>query len=450
MKIAVLAVVCTLSTIAFAQYHLPAGTRPPDDDPTTQHPAAAPGAAQRAAAEDALGKQDYATAQRLLTQITTQFPADARAQYDLGFAEDALEHTAAAETAYRKAIGADGKQFESHLALGLLLARQHEDEEAIKELQAAVALKPATSDPTAINAAKSQAFRALARLQANAHPADALDSLLSALKLSPETPQDTLLAAELAEASGDNASAETAYRRLLQADPNAQEPTSALAHLLVRQKKFADAEALLNGALKSTPDDPSLNAQLASVYGAEGKPEQAVPMLEKLHTAQPQDANISRMLADLYTQTGNAPKANDLYASLLAQSPEDPSLLAARGDNLIRQQHFADAESVLKRAVERAAGFKNNSDLADAYSALAFAASENHDPSTTLEALSIRAKYLPETASTYFLSATAHDLLHHNTQAVEYYRKFLSAASGKFPDQEFEARHRIVALRNMR
>ena len=441
-----------LSTIAFAQYNLPAGTRPPDDDQTTQQPATSsgPSAAQRAAAEDALAKQDYTAAQKILTQITTQFPTDARAQYDLGFAEDALDHTAAAETAYRKAIAADPKQFESHLGLGMLLARQNEDEAAIKELQAAVALKPASSDGSAINAAKSQAYRALARLEANAHPADALDSLLSALKLSPETPQDTLLAAELAEASGDNASAEAAYRRLLHADPNAQEPTSALAHLLVRQKKFADAQALLTDALKSAPDDPSLNAQLASVYGAEGKPEQAVPMLEKLHTAQPQDANISRMLADLYTQTGNAPKANALYASLLAQSPQDPSLLAARGDNLIRQQHFAEAESVLKRAVERASGFKNTSDLADAYSALAFASSENHDPSTTLEALSIRAKYLPETASTYFLWAAAHDLLHHNKQAVEYYQQFLSAAGGKFPDQEFEARHRIIALRNMR
>ncbi len=258
---------------ACAQYNLPAGTKTADEATSTAPDTTAP---QRAAAEDALAKQDYATAQKLLTALTTQHPKDARALFDLGFAEDALDHTAAAETAYRQAIAVDPTQLEAHLGLGLLLARQNSDDAARNDFASAITLTP-QADPAN---QKAQAYRALAKLDQTSSPATALDALLNALKLSPETPDDTLLAAELAESNGDPAAAEAAYRKLLAASPGAIGPTTALAHLLTREQKLPEAEALLNAALKQNPNDPALNAQLASVYGAEGKPEHALPMLE--------------------------------------------------------------------------------------------------------------------------------------------------------------------------
>ena len=423
-------------TTVRAQYNLPAGTSSADEPSSTKPD---PTAAERAAAEDALAKQDYTAAQQLLSTLTTQHPGDARALYDLGFAEDALDHTAAAETAYRRAIAVDPKQFESHLGLALLLARQSSDDAARKELETALTLTPLADAASQ----RAQAYRALAALDRTHNPPAALDALLNALKLSPETPDDTLLAAELAESNGDPAAAEAAYRKLLAASPGAIGPTTALAHLLVKENKLTEAETLLNTALTHSPNDPALNAQLAAVYGAQGKPEHALPMLEKLHADDPQDANITRMLADLYTQTGRPADADPLYATLLKQGGNDPELLAARGDNLIRQQRYAEAETVLKSAVAL------KPDLPDAWSGLAFAASQNHEPSTTLQALSMRAKYLPEVPSTLFLRATAYDTLHQYRQAEEYYKQFIAAASGKFPDQEFEARHRLVALAKM-
>jgi hypothetical protein len=44
------------------------------------------------------------------------------------------------------------------------------------------------------------------------------------------------------------------------------------------------------------------------------------------------------------------------------------------------------------------------------------------------------------------LRATAFDNLHAFKQAAENYRKFLAIAGGKFPDQEFQARHRLKAI----
>jgi hypothetical protein len=60
----------------------------------------------------------------------------------------------------------------------------------------------------------------------------------------------------------------------------------------------------------------------------------------------------------------------------------------------------------------------------------------------------MRSKYVPENPSTYFLWATAYDNLHVISSAVTYYRHFLETAGGKFPDQEWQARQRIILLTN--
>jgi hypothetical protein len=85
-------------------------------------------------------------------------------------------------------------------------------------------------------------------------------------------------------------------------------------------------------------------------------------------------------------------------------------------------------------------------DDGDTWSSLAFAASESHLYQLLLDSLSARSKYLEESPATYFLWATAYDNLHHTKQAADYYHKFLAAANGRFPDQEWQAKHRLVTL----
>src|ERR1700733_3820939 len=74
-------------------------------------------------ANEALDKQDYPTALKLLTTLTEKSPNDAHLLYDLGLTQDALDQTTTAEATYRRAIAADPTYFDPHLALGLLLAR---------------------------------------------------------------------------------------------------------------------------------------------------------------------------------------------------------------------------------------------------------------------------------------------------------------------------------------
>ena len=418
---------------------LPAGTT----DTTTQPEAPTQQDPLRAQATDALAKQDYPTALKLLTTLAEKNPNDAQILYNLASTQEALDQPVA-EATYRRAIAANPNLLEPHLALGLFLARSGKPSEARTELGAA------TTIPNGDPALRARAYRALARLDQQSNPSGASEELLAALKLSPETPDDILLAGELAEATNDPAAAEAAYRRLLATDPQNPQATAALVHLLIQQKKPDQAETILTAALAKNPDDPTLNAQLASLYESQNKPDQALLILEKLHSAHPEDPNLARLLARLYSRGGQYDKAEALYATLTTASPHDPTLLDDRADALIHLRNFSEAETILKRALADPKAFPSNDDLGAAASHLAFAASANNDPTTTLQALEIRAKVLPQSPSSLFLAATAHDKLHQVKQATDLYKQFLSVANGQFPDEEWEARHRLITLEHMK
>ena len=295
--------------------------------------------------------------------------------------------------------------------------------------------RPARQDPSC----KARAWRALAQIDQTSDPSAASNDLLQALKLTPETPADTLLAAGLADQTGQFDAAEAAYRRVLAKDPKSPDASFGLARVLVEQKKFPDAETVLRAALQLNPDDPALTAQLATVLAAENKAE-ALPLLEKLYAAHPADPNIMEMLAQVRAQSGDATGSDQLYLKLLAASPDDPGLLDAHGENLLSQHKYAEAFAVFSKSV----GIDPSD--GDAWGGLAFAASRTGKPNLTLHALTMRSRVLPETPFTYFLWATAYDALHEKDQAIAYYHHFLDAAAGKFPAEVNQARQRLAFL----
>jgi len=389
-----------------------------------------------AEAEAAIVKSDWKSAETKLNSYLGTHPADARALFDAGYATDAQGRLDDAAGFYGRAVKADPNSFEARVSLGLLLARQGKMNEARPELEAATKLDPGPAGP----AAKARAWRALAQIDRRSDPVAASNDLLEALKLTPETPEDTLLAAELAEAGKQWDDAEKAYRRVLANDPKNREANTGLGHVLTVKKQYPEAETLLRKALEGSPDDPALTAELATVLVAQDKAE-AVPLLEKLHDAHPQDENITRMLAEVLAEAGDVTGSDHYYMALLATHPDDTALLAAHGENLIGQMKFQEALQVFSKVTQ-----KDPAD-GDAWSGLAFAASKTGQPSITLNALTMRSKLLPENASTYFLWATSYDTLRDRKSAIKYYQQFLEAAAGKFPDQEWQARQRLELLK---
>jgi predicted Zn-dependent protease len=424
------------------QAPLPAGSHDPDEAvtsvpaPASGKPAGIPPAL--AAAEDKIEAHDFDGARPPLVAYLQQHPADARALFDLGFVEDSTGQQDAAEREYGKAIAADPKQFESHAALGLLYAQTGRADKALPELQSASQLEPANHD----QAAKAQVWRSLAQLQLSSDPAEAKQSLLKALELAPgsETPADLVLTGQIAEANGDPEDAVIAYKRALAADPGSPGATSGLAHLLLKEKKPQDAEPLLRAALAKHPEDAGLTAQLATALSAEGNQAEATATLEKLHQLQPANVSVSGMLADTYLRNGAPEKAAPLLADAVRTAPNDSGLLTDYGQSLIYTKEFASAVPILERA---AAADPHNE---DAWGGLAFAHSQLHQDAEVLKDLSARQKIAADTPETLFLWATSYDNLHQIGQAAGYYERFLAAAQGKYPNEEWQAKHRLVAL----
>jgi tetratricopeptide (TPR) repeat protein len=393
------------------------------------------------AAESAIAANDLKTAQSNLETYVAAHPGDARALFDLGYIADAQNRLDDAADLYGKAIAANPKSFEAHLSLGLLLARESKPDEARPELVTATTLDPGDAGP----ALKARAWRALAQIDrprpgGDNDPTAASNDLIEALKISPETENDTLLAAGLAEDAGQYDSAEAAYRRVLAKDPKSQPATAALAHLLLARKQYPEAETMLRAALEQFPGDPTLTAQLATVLVAEDKAE-ALPLLEQLHASHPDDASIARMLAVVEADAGDYAASDKLFVELLEKNPQDPDLLVGHGQNLVRQQRYADAFAAFDKATQV------DQTSVDGWSGLAFAAERLGRPEVTLRALTERSKYLPDNASTYFLWAISYDKLNQKQRAIDYYQRFLDASAGKAPDEEWQAKQRLQVLK---
>lgn len=414
------------------------GTHTPANAPLVESAGEAapqPVSAEVADAEAFIVKSDWKAAETALNSWLADHPADARALFDAAYVADAENRLDDAAGLYRRATEANPQSFEAHVELGLLLARQGKPAEARPELAAATQLDSGAAGVCA----KARAWRALAEIDRKNDPAEASEDLLEALKISAETEDDTLLAANLADQGGQTEAAEKAYRRVLAENPRSAPANAGLAHLFIARKQFPEAETFLRAALEKSPGDMTLTAQLAAVLAAQDKAE-ALPLFQKLHNAHPDNATITRMLAEVLAEAGDAAGSDHLFNRLLAASPENPDLLVAHGQNLLHLLKYAEAYAILNRATQLDAA------NADGWAGLAFAASKTNRPSVTLHALTMRSKYLPEVTSTYFLWAEAYDELHDKANAVIYYHHFLNSSAGKNPGLELQARHRLQLL----
>ncbi len=385
-------------------------------------------------AEDLLEHGDYKAAEPALAQLAARNPKDAHILFDLGFTQEQNNEEQAAAQSYTAAVAADATLAEPRVALGLLQARNGQAVEAHQLLEAAAAL------PSASPALKARALRALARLDQPTRPDQARADLAQAVQLTGEQPGDAELTAILSVGNTNATDAEMTFRRALAQNPADVAAIVELASILQRQNKLAEADALLT---------PALVAQTATLYAAENKPGEAIELLKQLRASNPQavaNPALTRLLAHLYLLSGEAAAAEPLYQTLAGAQQNDPTLLDDLGSTLVREQKFPEAQAVLTKAVAAREAFHDDAAWAEAAGHLAFAASRNHAPEVALQALAARATVLPNSPATLFLEATARDTLHQRKEAERAYRAFLAAANGKLPDEEFEARHRLIAL----
>lgn len=409
-----------------------AQTRPPQK----AHPQVA--AEDRAAdalkeAESFLQKQQYPQAEEKLQAIVLKQAQNPQAWFDLGFAQSHQGKTAEAIAAYKKAAAFDPKWFEAQQNLGLALARSGDFPAATAALKTAVTLRPTVGGQQALAAA----WLSLAQVTEDSQPQDSLAAYQKAAELDPANAEAQLGIARMAERSGNAAAAEQQYLKLAAAGNN--DSIESLISLYLKQKRFSDAETWLHKYLAANPQNTAAQLQLGKLQAAEGKTQEAIATLEPLYKTSP-DPKLARELAGLYLATKQYPAATDLLRPLIVHSPNDAQLYLDYGSALMHQLKYAEAQAVLLKAVQL------EPDLVEAYPDLAYAAEQNKNYELTIRVLDARAKLQPETPATLFLRATAYDNLRMYKPAAANYKLFLAAAGGKFPDQEFQARHRLKAI----
>jgi tetratricopeptide (TPR) repeat protein len=386
-------------------------------------------------AEAAIEKKDYASAEPLLKTVVSMQSSNYQAWFDLGFVYNALGRTEESIAAYRQSVTAKPDVFESNLNLGLSLAKNKQSG-AEEFLRAATKLKP-QSHP---DEGHARAWLGLGHVLEESDPDAAIEAFRQAAALQTKDPEPRLSAGLLYEKANKFADAEEQYKQALTLDPSSQDALVGLANVYMRGKRYPEAEDYLRKVVAQRPSEAQPHIQLGRVLAADQKYDEATVELQAGLKITPNDAGAQSDLADVYVEAGKFAEAEAVYRSLLADHAENAELHQKLGQCLMKQKKFPAAEQEFMTAV------KLKPDWGPVYGDLAFAANENQNYPLAIKALDLRAKYLPELPVGYFLRATAYDHLRDYHQAAANYHLFLQVANGKYPDQEWQARHRLITI----
>jgi Flp pilus assembly protein TadD len=389
-----------------------------------------------AQAEDAIQKNDFTGAETLLKKAIDKDPKNYQAWFDLGFVLNRLGRVEDSIHAYRQSVAAKPDVFETNLNLGLMLVRFNSPE-AERFLRAATGLKPTDH----VEEGQARAWLALAHLLENTKPEDSLQAYRKASELTPKDPEPHLSAGLLHERQKEFSDAEIEYKQVLTLDPHSTEAAIGLTNLYMKSGRLGEAEPLLRRLATERPNDAGIHLQLGRVLAAQSKKDDAITEIQIALKLAPADSEAQRELADLYASAGKNDLAENTYRALVTTQPKDAELHRGLGQALLRQKKFPEAQQEFLTAL------RLKRDSPDVYVDLAFAASENKNYELTIRALNGRTLLNAELpAICFFLRASAYDHLRDYKQAAVDYHHFLDVASGKYPDQEWQATHRLIAI----
>jgi len=303
--------------------------------------------------------------------------------------------------------------------------------------------------------------------------------------------------------AGNDQDAIAGFRKVLALKEDLYEARLNLGQLLVKTGQFTEAAPMLEFCLEKKPADAKAAYLLGRAWAGQSNWKKAAAALEKACELDPKDTAIPMELAVIYEKAQMPEKAAAVYARypddaaaqerrglILLQAGDFPgaieSLEAARAKGAtpgvlyalatayLRNKQPEKSIAVAEKLVEAEPGslemrmffgrllrdqkryeeagkqflaaVKIKPDSGEAWNELTGMLMLLKQFEPALAALE-RARVLNgETPAYYYFRATMLDALHQLKPALESYRKFLAVSEGKFPDEEFKARHRAKAL----
>lgn len=386
-------------------------------------------------AVEAAQAKDFATAEPLLKKASEEDPKNYQAWFYLGYLYNETNRQDLAIGAYRKAVELQPAVIESNLNLGVLLAQQGSSD-AGRYLRTAAKLKP-TSEQTDTMA---KVWMLLASKLQSTDPAGAVDAYQMVAELHPKDPAPLIELGQMLEARKDLPGAEKAYKQALTRDPGSGDVLAVLSNIYMQTDRLPEAEQALTSFLKTNPASVNGHLQLGRVLRKEQKTVEAAAEFEKALELKPGDEDSLKELAAVQLANKDYVAAEASLRNLVARQPKDADLHFLLASTLSRAAKFPESQEEYLQAI------KLKPTWGEAYGEFAVVAAQNKDYMHAIQGLNARAKFLPETPGTYFLRATCFDHLRAYKEATEQYKQFLKVAGGKYPDQEWQATHRLIAI----
>ena len=363
---------------------------------------------------------------------------------------------AVAEGFFRRAIEADAADYFAHFNLALALSQQHKDAEAISELRRTLELKPGLYE------ANLNLGNLLLRTQQSD---EAVGPLRDAAEAKPAEARPRLLYAQALLDTGDAAGAEVQFRSAATLDMKSAAAQAGWGRALIKQGKLPDAAAPLQRAA-SDPAYKEIPLELARAFEAAGQLTDAMAIYRQF----PANAGVSAHLAELLLSNHQASAALPTLEAAVIRDPSIANRLALadayrdtkQPEKAIAQLQLAlrtepanytlrmnlgrllrDQRRMIPAAEQFSAAAALKPDSTEALHELASAYIINESYAEGLGALEKVRALGKETPGDLFYRALSFDRLKQPRQALDAYQRFVAAASGKLPDQEFQARQRI-------
>ncbi len=150
-------------------------------------------------------------------------------------------------------------------------------------------------------------------------------------------------------ARGDEATAESRYRRVLASRPDETAALLGLGSIALGRGDMQEARRLFQRALETEPASVGARIGLSDVERAGGNPERARELLEEAVALVPRSFAAHARLADL---SGRAPPDASGHAlQLSSRHPYDPAVLVRAGAELERAGRREEAVALMERAV---------------------------------------------------------------------------------------------------
>jgi Flp pilus assembly protein TadD len=390
-----------------------------------------------AAAQDAVSKNDYASAAQDYRDYLAKKPDDAVVHYDLGYAYTALQKPADAESEYEKAIALDPKMAAAYQNLGVTLIPM-DPAAAIVPLQRAAELMPED--------ARTKWLLGIA-LEATKKDAAAIEQYQAAEKLDAKNVEIRNSLGFALLRAGRAGEAETEFRAALSLLPPGQTAGGAadqahkgLLQALLAQKKNDEAAAEMGAYLSGHPNDAAMQLEHASLLVEAGKDDDALAELDKAATAEPESLRALKLRALIYFHKKQYDNDVTVLTKAIALAPHDPELTAQLGHAYLEKKDYANAVTVLVAALNM------DQQNIDVLKDLVAAEYLNKNYAATLHGLDVLAQKETPAMGSWFVRATCYDKLGQVAPALEAYKKFLEMNKDENSDMYFEATARVRTL----